>query len=414
VRSDGEVNILIVDDREENLFSLEAILEPLGHNVVRAQSGRDALKHLLREDYALILLDVKMPIMDGFETAAVIRERDKCRHIPIIFVTAADSAKLYEQRGYLSGAVDYIAKPIHPEILRSKVSVFVDLYLKTEQIKEQAEIVRRSELLEAQRQMERRERELLEAAYAKEKRIAETLQRSLLLGPSADEFPGLRITPIYEAALDDALLGGDFYDVFSIGGGNIVLAVGDATGKGLTAAAHTAEIKYALRAFIWQSPCPSEALAILNTFLLHGPHPLAREHESFICLGLVVLNPLTGDAIFSCAGIEPPAIIRSNGEIEPIEIPGLPVGIIADATYRTRHVKLELGDTIVMVTDGITEARKDLEILGYDRMLKFIDENTREMPVDEIGGAILEHARAFAGGKLQDDACLLVARRVAQ
>jgi serine phosphatase RsbU (regulator of sigma subunit) len=403
------VNILLVDDRVENLVALEAILESLGHNLVRALSGREALKHLLRADFALILLDVRMPIMDGFETAELIREREKCRHIPIIFVTGADTERVYEQRGYSSGAIDYIAKPFQPHVLRSKVAALVDLYVKTEQIKEQAEIVRRSELLEAQRQMEIRERELLKAAYAKEKRIAETLQRSLLLNPSADEFPGLSIAPFYEPALDDALLGGDFYDTFPIGAGNIVLAVGDATGKGLAAAAHTAEIKYALRAFVWQCRSPSEALAQLNAFVLNGPHPLSREHESFVCLGLMIVNPATGDASISCAGIEPPAVVRVNHCVEPIEIPGLPIGVMGDAVYDERCVKLAVGDTVVMATDGITEARHGKDCFGYDRLVKHIHKAAGK-PVDGLGKAILNAARQFAGGKLQDDACLLVAR----
>src|SRR5688572_25743784 len=106
------INILIVDDRPENLLALEAILEPLGQNLVRANSGREALKHLLTEDFALILLDVQMPGLDGFETAALIKQRERSRYIPIIFVTAISKSESFVFQGYSAGAVDYIFKPV--------------------------------------------------------------------------------------------------------------------------------------------------------------------------------------------------------------------------------------------------------------------------------------------------------------
>jgi diguanylate cyclase (GGDEF)-like protein len=127
--SDPDVaKILMVDDRPEDLTALEALLAPLGHGLVKAHSGEEALGHLLRDEFALILLDVQMPGMDGFETAAHIKQRTKTRHVPIIFVTAFDENSQEALRGYTVGAVDYISKPFHPTILRSKVSVFLDLH----------------------------------------------------------------------------------------------------------------------------------------------------------------------------------------------------------------------------------------------------------------------------------------------
>jgi signal transduction histidine kinase len=132
------VNILLVDDRLENLLALEAILGPLGHNLVKAHSGTDALKCLLTQDFAVILLDVQMPGMDGFETAELIRGRARSQDTPIIFLTAVNTSEMHVFRGYALGAVDYLLKPIVPEILISKVSVFVDLFVKTEKIRRQA------------------------------------------------------------------------------------------------------------------------------------------------------------------------------------------------------------------------------------------------------------------------------------
>lgn len=127
--------ILLVDDREDNLLSIETILEPDGYKFVKASSGRQALKILLTEfDFALILMDVKMPNLNGFETASLIYEREKLKHIPIVFITANNYGEENIYKGYRTGAVDYIYKPINPELLRAKVSVFVDLYQKTHRL----------------------------------------------------------------------------------------------------------------------------------------------------------------------------------------------------------------------------------------------------------------------------------------
>lgn len=135
--------ILLVDDREDNLFSLETILEPDGYEFVKASSGRQALKILLTEfDFALILMDVKMPNLNGFETAALIYEREKLKHIPIIFITANNYGEENMFKGYRSGAVDYIFKPINSELLRAKVGVFIDLYKKNHQLLAQEERLR--------------------------------------------------------------------------------------------------------------------------------------------------------------------------------------------------------------------------------------------------------------------------------
>lgn len=138
-----KVNILIVDDRPDKLLALQAILGSLNENLVIAKSGRDALRHLLHEDFAVILLDVNMPGLDGFDTAALIRQRARCEHVPILFITSMSDNENYISRGYSLGAVDFIVAPIAPEILRTKVSVFVDLYRKTLQIQIQAEKLRK-------------------------------------------------------------------------------------------------------------------------------------------------------------------------------------------------------------------------------------------------------------------------------
>lgn len=130
--------VLAVDDRRENLLALQAILEGLPIELVAVTSGEDALKRLLVEDYAVILLDAHMPGMDGFETAGHVKQRERTRHIPILFLTAVDYDPHLAFRGYQAGAVDYITKPFDPWVLRSKVAVFVDLWATHTQLADRA------------------------------------------------------------------------------------------------------------------------------------------------------------------------------------------------------------------------------------------------------------------------------------
>jgi CheY-like chemotaxis protein len=135
--------ILLVDDRPENLLALEAILSALDQELVRANSGEEALRALLKDEFALILLDARMPGMDGFETAARIKGRNRTKNVPIIFLTAVDTDKNNTFRGYAAGAADYIAKPFDPWVLRAKVQVFVDLWVAGRRLATQAAFLRR-------------------------------------------------------------------------------------------------------------------------------------------------------------------------------------------------------------------------------------------------------------------------------
>ncbi|HEX6088070.1 MAG TPA: response regulator, partial [Thermoanaerobaculia bacterium] len=148
---DERVNILLVDDQPNNLKALESILVDTGENLVSADSGADALRHLLHQDFAVVLLDVQMPDLDGFETADLIRSRERSRDTPIIFLTALSRSETNVFRGYELGAVDYIFKPFDPVILRSKVNVFIELFRKREAFKRQAHelarLIRQNELI---------------------------------------------------------------------------------------------------------------------------------------------------------------------------------------------------------------------------------------------------------------------------
>ena len=152
----SDMAVLCVDDRPENLLAIEAILDPLNITCVRAASGEEALKCLLERDFAVILMDVQMPGMSGFETAELVKVRERSRYTPIIFLTAISTEPQYVFQGYSAGAVDYLTKPFHPDILRAKVSVFADLYRMQERLRDSErralELEHRTELLEREAQ----------------------------------------------------------------------------------------------------------------------------------------------------------------------------------------------------------------------------------------------------------------------
>jgi two-component system sensor histidine kinase/response regulator len=162
---DGKVSILMVDDTPENLIALEAVLTDLGQRIVKASSGQEALRMLLREEFAVILLDVNMPGMNGFETAALIRQRKHTEHVPIIFVSAISTTDTHLFKGYSLGAVDYIFTPVNAEVLRSKVTVFVELVKKSEAVRRQAEQLRQAN-------------EILRTEIATRKKAEEALKES--------------------------------------------------------------------------------------------------------------------------------------------------------------------------------------------------------------------------------------------
>jgi signal transduction histidine kinase len=167
----GPCDLLVVDDKPENLIAIRVALEGLGYRLVEAQSGRQALRRLLQQDFALILMDVQMPAMSGFETARLIRARERSKHVPIIFITAfgPDEAEMLE--AYELGAVDFLMKPIQPQVLRAKASVFVELERRTEQVRRQAEQIR-AHVLQEQESALAEQRARLEAR-ALEQRLEE-------------------------------------------------------------------------------------------------------------------------------------------------------------------------------------------------------------------------------------------------
>lgn len=258
---------------------------------------------------------------------------------------------------------------------------------------------------------ERRQAETaLQSAYDKEKRIAETLQRALLMVPPQEAFASLSFEPIFEPAWDEATVGGDFYDAFPLSGTSAAFVVGDVSGKGLAAAARTAEIKYTLRALLREYPHPGRALRRANELLTESLRLNPNSFDTLICVAVAVIDGATGQATIASAGAEPPLLLRAGGGAQAITAGGFPLAVEPLAEYEETVIRLGPSDVLALTTDGITEARSGNQFFGYEGFLRVAEEALSSGSA-AIGQAVLDAARAFAGGRLQDDACLLVLRR---
>jgi serine phosphatase RsbU (regulator of sigma subunit) len=266
--------------------------------------------------------------------------------------------------------------------------------------------------LREREQMQARRDELLR----QQRRIAETLQLSLLEAPSAGAFPGLQISTRYVPAWTDALVGGDFYDVFGFEG-KVALVVGDVVGKGLAAASHMAEVKFALRAIVREHSHPARALARLNQYVTGFEPDVFRADQGLVAVLLVVIDTRTGGATVAAAGAEPPVLVRPGKRPEAVEAGGPPIGVAGmdmpkDVSYDTARFTLHPGDMLFLTTDGITEARRGRAFLGIEGLLRVVQQ-ARQQPgatLDSIAESIVGEARGFSGGSFRDDVCLLAAR----
>ena len=263
---------------------------------------------------------------------------------------------------------------------------------------------------------QKRVAQALEAAYARERTITETLQRSLLFMPPEDSFPGLAVKTIYEAASDETLVGGDFWDTFACDHGHVALILGDVMGHGLPAAVFTAELKYALRGFVREHGHPARILTQMNAYLCES-HRLYQEglneegDDAPVCLTVAIVATATGQGMVAAAGMEPPLLVRSDGQMEEMKVHGLPLGVQPGSEFEETTFQLGPGDLVILTTDGVTEARQGKRFLGYEGLMRLAQEGRSSGTLETMGQTILDGSRTFAGGELKDDACVLLARR---
>lgn len=254
----------------------------------------------------------------------------------------------------------------------------------------------------------------------REQNIARVLQRPLTLTLDPEAFPGVTLASRYEPASGEADVGGDFFDAFTLPRGRVALAVADASGKGLSAAARAIQVKEVLRAFTREYPhSPAHIAARINDYICSHRElePNVSITQLFVTLCLVILDPHTGETSVVSAAAEPPIVLRASGEADVVEPPtglaGLPLGVEPGEMYHALPLRLGHGDTLLLTTDGITDARRDrTTFLGIDGLAELAKNTVKASPsLSAAADRIVEGAREFGRGRFRDDVCLLMARR---
>lgn len=390
-------NILIVDDNPANLLAMDAILAPLGQNIVRANSGEEALRCLLQDDYALILLDVQMTGMDGFETAEIIKRRTHTRSLPIIFVTGTSMAAGNVFQGYEAGAVDYILKPFDPDILKSKVQVFIELFQKNEEIKRQAELLHKKNM-----QME------------EDLQMAREIQRAFLphtyptLPPQVtDRESAVRFCHRY---LPAATLGGDFFDVSAVSPSEIGVFICDVMGHGVRSALVTAMVRTLVDQLAPLAGDPGQFLTAINRDLI----VILRRMQIDIFVSALYLIADVGRGELRCAnaGHPPPLHVRrGDGISEQLGLSadacGPALGIMDDLPYGTSSTPIAVDDMILLYTDGLYEVKGEDDDYGEERLAAAVRDRI-ELPPRRLFDELLHEIQQFSvEGEFEDDVCMI-------
>jgi phosphoserine phosphatase RsbU/P len=396
MQPERKADILLVDDTPANLLALEAVLGDLNQNLVRANSGKDALRYLLGHEVAIILMDVQMPGMDGFETAELIRRRERSRYTPIIFLTAHERTDTQVFKGYAAGAVDFLTKPFIPDVLRSKVAIFVELFRKTEQVKQQADLLREIERKEHERQLAEAKERWEQERLREEIRLARQIQQKL--------FP---VAPLPSAGFDISgasypaeATGGDYFDYIPMRDGGLGVVIGDVSGHGFGPALLMAELRAYLRAFLLTRSDVGEIVGLLNRALADD-----APEGHFATLLLIRLDLTTRSVVYTSAGHMPAYIFSSSGEVKAVlKATGVPLAVLPDGDFATVPApSLEPGDLLLLLTDGLVEAHgPENKFFGINRVLDVVRahrEATARSIVDTLYGAV----RQFCGVQTQLD-----------
>lgn len=305
VDANAKANILICDDNPGNILALEVVLEGLGENVVTASSGEEALRHVHRGDFAVIVLDVCMPGLGGLETARLIRGRKKTRHTPIIFLTAhRDDDRLLE--GYEVGAVDYLTKPVAPEVLSSKVRIFVDLYRMNQEVQRRSEEIRLLQARQHQQQLAAAVYEMEAIRMRTELAVGQQIQRALYPAAQPD-CPGFEMYGESRAAGETS---GDYFDYLQLADGQFALVVADVCGHGVGPAMLMASVRAYLRALARTHVHPGEILTLVNQLIAADV-----EQRLFVTLLLVKLDPVARTITYASAGHPTGYILDDAGQV---------------------------------------------------------------------------------------------------
>ena len=368
--------ILVVDDTPSNIQSLAATLKPAGYQVLVATNGQQALDVMAKVRPDLILLDIMMPVMDGFEACANIKANADWHDIPIIFLTAkTETADLV--KGFELGAVDYVSKPFNAHELMARVHTHLTVDRLRTSVSE-----KNAALEKAQRQM------------SAELDLARAMQVAIL--PS--RFPAAVGCDGAARMLPATTMGGDFYDFIELPGGRIGLVMADVSGKGVPAAFFMAVARTNLNALAATASGPADCLQRTNDVLL-TQNPM----DLFVTVFYAVFDPVTGVLTYSNGGHNPPLIRRANGTVEMLTAAaGLVLGMFP-ATYEQDSAQLQPGDTLVLYTDGVTEAfNVDVQMYEEARLVERVRDDGGATAKGLVT-AIFDSVIGFSGAAPQSD-----------
>ena len=249
-------------------------------------------------------------------------------------------------------------------------------------------------------EIERRRDEL----YQREHRIAQILQQALIPPKVPERIGDYAFAVQYKSALEEASVGGDFYDIYSLAHGRIAVLIGDVAGKGLEAAIRVAAARYSIRSYVYLDPRPGRVMTLANRALCRD----RLEQSGMLTAFFAVIDSRIGAVSYSNAGHERPLLITADGDWRSIRLPGLPLGISESIEYPEDSLRLNPGDRIVLVTDGITEARcRGSRMFGVEGLLECVSRKL-ESSIQELAAAIMDSAREYADGRLQDDSAVVV------
>ena len=368
--------ILVVDDTPSNIQSLAATLKPAGYQVLVATNGQQALDVMAKVRPDLILLDIMMPVMDGFEACANIKANANWHDIPIIFLTAkTETADLV--KGFELGAVDYVSKPFNAHELMARVHTHLTVDRLRTSVSE-----KNAALEKAQQQM------------SAELDLARAMQVAIL--PS--RFPVAVGCDGAARMLPATTMGGDFYDFIELPGGRIGLVMADVSGKGVPAAFFMAVARTNLNALAATASGPADCLQRTNDVLL-TQNPM----DLFVTVFYAVFDPATGVLTYSNGGHNPPLLRRAHGHVEMLtSAAGLVLGMFP-ASYDEDTVQLAPGDTLVLYTDGVTEAfNVDVQMYEEARLVERVRDDGGATAKGLVT-AIFDSVIGFSGAAPQSD-----------
>jgi len=409
----NEPKILIVDDKPQNLYALEKILKELDVEVIQTTSGAEALRLTLEQDFSLAIVDVQMPGMDGYELVELWRGNESTTSLPVIFVSAIFSDEYHHRKGYDAGAVDFLSKPFTPEILLSKVRVFLDLYRQRARLEELIK-----QVTQARDEIQALNKRLESENLRMEAELDVTRQLQQMLLPTAAEIEQIEGIDIARFMQPAAEVGGDYIDILNHNG-SVKIGIGDVTGHGLESGVVMLMLQTAIRTMLVnEEENPVHLMEIVNRTLYYNMQRMNIDKIlSLVLLDYAVASGGRAGRIRVSGQHEQLIVVRRDGQVtlqDTLDL-GLPLGLEATIAGFVDEVAIDLqpGDGVVLYSDGITEATNEAgKFYGLQRLCEVVSRHWSQ-PAETIKERVVTDVQNFVGQQpLYDDLTLVVVKQL--